>query len=250
MRVAPFDPLTVLRFGNLSRLPSARHGIFTRRGGNSRGPFRGLNLARSVGDDETAVAANRSAVAEAMGFGRLRFVRQVHGTEIRIVDDGPDDPPPVADALVTDRPGHWLTVLVADCQPVLLHEPDRGVVAAIHSGWRGSVGNIVGKTVRTLAEVYGADPALIRAGIGPSLGPCCAEFVHYRRELPEPLWEYKDERSRFDFWRLSRDQLRAEGVADRHIETSGLCTRCRTDLFFSYRGEKTTGRFAAAIGLR
>jgi copper oxidase (laccase) domain-containing protein len=124
------------------------------------------------------------------------------------------------------------------------------VVAAIHSGWRGSVANIIGRTVAAMVETYGARPERMVAGIGPSLGPCCAEFIHYRQEMPEPLWRYKDDGCHFDFWRLSRDQLRAAGVADRRIETCGLCTRCRTDLFYSYRGEKTTGRFAAVIGLR
>lgn len=253
MRVSPFDPPPVFRFRNLADFPGVGHAVFTRRGGTSRGPFSSLNLARSVGDADDAVTANREIVAEAMGPGRLRFARQVHGTDVAILNagtDDPGDPPPVADALATDRPGQWLAILVADCQPILLHEPDRGVVAAIHSGWRGSVANIVGRTVRTLAEVFGADPERIRAGIGPSLGPCCAEFIHYRREIPESLWKYKDEGCHFDFRRLSRDQLRAEGVADRRIETMGICTRCRTDLFYSYRAEKTTGRFAAAIGLR
>lgn len=250
MDMIPLTSLTALRFRNLSRFPELRHGVFTRDGGASEGPFRGLNLANGVGDDPEAVSANRRAVAEAMGPGRLRMARQVHGTGLHIAGDKIDDPPPEADALATDRPGQWLTILVADCQPVLLYAPERRVAAAIHSGWRGSVANIIGRTVHALETRFGADPAGLFAGIGPSLGPCCAEFVHYRREIPESLWKYKDDGCHFDFWRLSRDQLRKAGVPDRQIETAGLCTRCRTDRFFSYRGEKTTGRFAAVIGAR
>lgn len=243
--------LAPVRFRNLDRFPAVNHAVFTRRGGVSQEPFQALNLARSVGDRPEAVAENRAAVSAFMGPGRLRFLRQVHGAAARIVaGEPPPDPPPAGDAIMTDRPGEWLAILVADCQPVLLHEPGRGVVAAIHSGWRGSVANIIGRTVAAMVETYGARPERMVAGIGPSLGPCCAEFIHYRQEMPEPLWRYKDDGCHFDFWRLSRDQLRAAGVADRRIETCGLCTRCRTDLFYSYRGEKTTGRFAAVIGLR
>lgn len=244
------DSSAPIRFANLARFPEVRHGVFTREGGFSRAPFASLNLARSVGDDPELVTKNRSAVAAAMGPGRLCMARQVHGTDVRVVGEETEDSPPTADALATDRPGRWLTILVADCQPVLLYAPDRGVVAAIHSGWRGSVGNIIGRSVGFLADHFGVDPAGIYAGIGPSLGPCCAEFIHYRRELPQALWKYKDDGCHFDFWRLSRDQLRRAGVPERQIETAGLCTRCRTDRFYSYRGEKTTGRFAAVIGMR
>ena len=89
----------------------------------------------------------------------------------------------------------------------------------------------------------------ILAGIGPSLGPCCGEFVNYRKELPEGFWKYGDDANRFDFWAVSRDQLTASGVREKNIHLSRLCTKCRTDLFFSYRGEGTTGRFMAVIGL-
>jgi copper oxidase (laccase) domain-containing protein len=82
------------------------------------------------------------------------------------------------------------------------------------------------------------------------LGPCCAEFKNFEEEIPERFWSYRDSKKRFDFWAISTDQLRRAGVRPERIEQSGLCTKCRTDLFFSYRGEKTTGRLAAVIGLR
>jgi copper oxidase (laccase) domain-containing protein len=88
------------------------------------------------------------------------------------------------------------------------------------------------------------------AGIGPSLGPCCAEFINYREEIPQVYWRYKDADHNFDFWSLSREQLLHAGVPAKNIETSRICTRCRTDEFFSYRAAKTTGRFAAVIGLK
>jgi copper oxidase (laccase) domain-containing protein len=101
-----------------------------------------------------------------------------------------------------------------------------------------------------MRERFGCRPSDIRAGIGPSLGPCCAEFVNYRTEIPEALWGYRRDGVLFDFWAMTRGQLTRSGVREAHIETSGICTRCRTDLFFSHRGEKHTGRFPAVIGIK
>ena len=79
------------------------------------------------------------------------------------------------------------------------------------------------------------------AAIGPSLGPCCAEFVHYRKEIPRSFWPYKNADHHFNFWAISHDQLCEAGVPTEHIFASKLCTRCHADRFFSYRGEGTTG---------
>jgi YfiH family protein len=142
-----------------------------------------------------------------------------------------------------------LTILVADCQPVMLFDPVRSVIANIHSGWRGSIINIIGRTVAEMQKRFGCLPADIHAGIGPSLGPCCAEFVNYREEIPESLWSYRVSNHHFDFWAMSRDQLLQAGLLPGRIEIGGLCTRCRRDLFFSYRAARRTGRMAAIIGM-
>jgi copper oxidase (laccase) domain-containing protein len=131
-----------------------------------------------------------------------------------------------------------------------LYEPVRRVVANVHCGWRGSIQNIIGRTVETMARQFGCSPGSIVAGIGPSLGPCCAEFINYKAEIPQAFWKYKDSDHHLDFWSVSRDQLTKAGVASENIETSRICTRCRADEFFSYRTAKITGRFAAVIGLR
>jgi copper oxidase (laccase) domain-containing protein len=101
-----------------------------------------------------------------------------------------------------------------------------------------------------MQQHFGCHPGAILAGIGPSLGPCCAEFINYKAEIPKEFWCYKDPDDHFDFWAISSDQLLNAGVLAKHIESSQICTRCRTDEFFSYRAEKTTGRFAAVIGLK
>jgi polyphenol oxidase len=101
-----------------------------------------------------------------------------------------------------------------------------------------------------MEAAYGTRPADLIAGIGPSLGPCCAQFIHYRQEFPESFWKYQIRPDYLDLWQLSRDQLTAAGVLEDHIQIAGVCTSCRTDLFFSYRKEKTTGRFATIIALK
>jgi hypothetical protein len=101
-----------------------------------------------------------------------------------------------------------------------------------------------------MKQHFGCSPNDILAGIGPSLGPCCAEFINYETEIPKEFWGYKDSDDIFDFWAISFDQLMKAGVPERNIESSQMCTRCRTETFYSYRAEKTTGRFASVIGLK
>ncbi len=156
--------------------------------------------------------------------------------------------PPSADGIVTDIPGLLLFIQVADCQPVMLYDPVNKVVANIHSGWKGSLKNIVGAGVDAMKRKFGSDPASVLAGIGPSLGPCCSEFINYRSEIPDQFWDYRRGENHFDFWQMTIDQLTAKGVKKENIELSGICTRCSHDSFFSYRHEKITGRFASVIG--
>lgn len=244
-----------LQFPHLARFSAVRHGVFARRGGCSDHPFHSLNVGRGIGDAEDRVRRNRTLIAQCMGSVESIYIHQVHGTDVvslsrKEVVQNPILKNLTGDALITDIPGRNLAIQVADCQAVLLYGTDRNVVADVHSGWRGSIRNILGETVREMVRRFDCTPAYIHAGIGPSLGPCCAEFIDYRREIPTDFWGYKDDRDHFDFWAISRDQLREAGVPAENIRQSGLCTRCRTDLFFSYRGETATGRFAAVIGLR
>ena len=242
-------------FPNLVGFPGIRHGVFTRSGGRSRAPYASLNVGRGIGDRPDRVASNRALVSGCLGDLRMVFVRQVHGDGVVVLKDGETgstdpDAPLTGDALVTDIPRTGLVIQTADCQAVMLYDPRKRVVANVHSGWRGSVQNIIGKTVRAMTSHFRCDPADIQAGISPSLGPCCGEFIHYRNEIPQAFWKYKGENRHFDFWAASRDQLSETGVPDENIFSSRLCTRCRTDLFFSYRGEKSTGRMAMVIGLQ
>ena len=241
------------QFPHLAEFADLRHAVFTRHGGVSRGAFESLNVSHALGDPVHRVRANRQRISTVLGGRSLVCIHQVHGSEVAISEDGDSGRQreiAVADAIVTARSGMLLTVQVADCQPVLLYDPLRRVVAAVHSGWRSSLLNVIGRCVAVMQKRFGCVPSDLVAGIGPSLGPCCAEFVNYPSEIPPRLWCYKRSDNRFDFWAMSRDQLIDAGLAAGNICVSGLCTRCRTDLFFSYRGERVTGRFAAVIGIK
>ncbi len=244
---------THLEFNRFKDLPFVAHGIFTRAGGFSTAPFNSLNVGLSTGDSRETVLKNRQVISRTLGGGTPVYLNQVHSdTVLTLKKDGTGNIPPmagdrVADAVVTDIPGLTLVIQVADCQAVILVDPVKRVVANIHSGWKGSVSNIIARSIDTMAGTFGSTPGDILAGIGPSLGPCCAEFVNYRTEIPEHLWHYKDGNDHFDFWRLSRDQLQEQGVKSCNIVRAGICTRCSPDTYFSYRHEKVTGRFASVI---
>lgn len=257
MDFAEVNGVTVLRFPNLARFADIRHAVFTRRGGFSKGAYRSLNIAFGVGDDDTDVKRNRRLMSRCLADGDLSFMHQVHGTDVLTMDQSedcnavlPQTEGNVGDAMVCNIRGRSIVVQVADCQAVLLFDPIKRVVANVHSGWRGSINNIIGLTVARMQQSFGSRPCDLVAGIGPSLGPCCAEFINYTDEIPETLWAYKTDVNYFNFWAISHDQLSDAGVPADNIHVSGLCTRCNPELFFSYRGQRRTGRFAAVIGLK
>jgi YfiH family protein len=149
---------------------------------------------------------------------------------------------------MTNMPGIGLMIQQADCQAIMLYDLEHEAVANIHSGWRGNVANIIAKTVSAMTKAYGTRPAAVHAAISPSLGPCCGEFVNYRSELPPAFHAYQTQPNHFDFWAISRDQLRDTGVRLEQIEVAGRCTVCNEN-YFSYRREGVTGRFASVIGM-
>jgi len=175
-------------------------------------------------------------------------VRQVHGTAALVLDRPVTQQEPFEngwDALMTDQRGVLLTVRTADCVPVLVHDPARRVVAAIHAGWRGAVAGIMPKTLDTMRRRFGSEPRSLRVGIGPSAGPCCYE-------VDEPVLSRL--RERFTGWRsvvretgsrtmlldlrdLVRCQVEEWGVPGEQVHRVSLCTICNPDLFYSYRRE-------------
>jgi len=212
--------------------------------------FQTSTLANGTMSNSPAAARNRQAFARHLGFPALAVCRQAHGVSVAVVDnrfsgekrfDG-------CDALVTNRPGIGLMIRQADCQAVMLMDPERRVAANIHSGWRGSAADIIGRTIEVMRERFKVNPASLRAVISPSLGPCCAEFVNFRTELPPELHRFQVTENHFDFWAISRSQLTAKGVRENRIHAAGICTKC-DHAYYSYRRDKTGGRFASVVGI-
>lgn len=251
--------ISFLTSEKLSNVPDLVHAFFTRSGGVSKPPYDSLNASWSNGDSAQSVSENLSRIKGSLGLERLVSSRQVHGDMINLVDDSTlnlfESRPPLlmaspGDALVTDLSGTGLLIKVADCQSIFLVDPERRVAANVHCGWRGSVQNIAGKAVEYLLDRLECDPETMLAAVGPSLGPCCAEYRNFQNDFPQALWQYQVRPMHFDFWAMTRDQLVRAGIPGDNIDIIGRCTVCERSTFFSYRGEHDTGRMAAVIGWR
>jgi len=261
----------IVQAGALAGLAGIAHAFSTRRGGVSRGPYDSLNLGLSVGDEPAAVHENRRRFFGTLGIdpGRAVRVRQVHGDGVLVVDRAlaaragfprallDEDLP--YDALVTDLPGLALTISTADCLPILIADPVRRVVAAVHAGWRSTVRRITERAVGTLRERYGTDPRDCVAALGPGIRGCCYEvdapvIGPLARALP--AWRASAREVGAGRWMLdlaaaNRGMLEAAGLGPAAIRDAGLCTRCRPDLFYSYRGQgPRTGRMMNTILLQ
>ncbi len=175
-------------------------------------------------------------------------VRQVHGAETLVIDRPlrvGERFPDGRDAIITDQAGLLLTIRTADCVPVLLADDARGLVGAVHAGWRGAVRGVVAAAIRGMAERFGADPALLHLVMGPSVGPCCYEvdapvIEQLPTDLPEAgaaLVPTGSRTGRLDLKALIRAQALSLGLAGDRIHRVDLCTMCREDVFYSYRRE-------------
>jgi len=251
----PGIPLTTFATFNS---PALAHGVSTRAGGVSVGPYASLNLGASVGDSEAAVTENRARLARTLGFEPERMVTtpMVHGNTVLVVDEStaPMALSVRADILVTRDPGYLLMLRLADCVPILLWHVDASAVGVAHAGWRGTALDVAGRSVQAIREL-GGEPDGLRAAIGPSIGPCCFEVGE---EVVAAFPDAEDVRtigprgrSHLDLWELNRRRLVAAGVPTGQIELSGHCTRCDPETYFSHRAlGYPAGRFGAAIGLR
>jgi polyphenol oxidase len=213
--------------------------FFTRKGGVSEQPFDSLNISLKVGDEPDAVTENRNRIRDAMEGRESAWVRQVAGDRVvRVSEPGLVGE---ADALVTDEEGFSLVVAVADCVPVALVGCEAGEVAMVHSGWRGTLAEIVGKTAQ---EMRGSG---IRAYIGPCIRGCCYEVSEeLAGRFAERFGPQVVKERYLDLPRAIKRNLEEVGVGEVH--DVGLCTGCRTDLFFSHRKQgPETGRNLAAV---
>jgi len=233
---------------------SVPHAFLTRLGGASTPPFGTLNLGHTVGDDLAAVEENHARAFAALGIRREQVVSpyQVHGTHVRPVGQAHTGTiQPATDGLLTITPGVTLLLRFADCVPILLFDARHRAVGLIHSGWKGTAGNIAAAAVAAFARHAGSQPGDLWAGIGPSIGPCCYEvgeeiatvIAHANSEGDEAL-QRRDGKWYLDLPGLVRAQLAEAGV--KQITLSNICTACHTEEWFSHRAENgRTGRFGA-----
>ncbi|MBI3990461.1 MAG: peptidoglycan editing factor PgeF [candidate division NC10 bacterium] len=246
------------------------HAFSTREGGVSRSLYHSLNLSVSVGDDPEAVKENRRRFFSALGVdpSRVVRVRQVHGDGVLVVGEElvrRKGFPPILldegtgyDALTTNQPRLALTITTADCLPILLFDPRKRAIGAVHAGWRSTVKRIAERAVKAMATTYGTAPSDLLAILGPGIGGCCYEVDEaVIQPLSQALssWqayvvEKEDGRFLLDLAGVNQMVFQEAGVLPEHLFLTRLCTACRPDLFYSYRAEKPkTGRMLNLIML-
>jgi len=274
--------LQILQVPALTKLPWLIHGFSTKPGGVSdQGGERVLNLGFTEWDTKDNVLENRRRFQSALGTSDLQLVslKQIHSDVIHLFDVAPSQSCQ-GDASVTNRPGLLLGVQTADCVPILLVDPKKRAIAAIHAGWRGTLQRIVVKAIGQLQMHFKSKPGDLFAAIGPSIGGCCYEvgtevatqFLSQFAEAPEWFHEFRtgDEPNPIqwlnmmppghqpppknvllDLRKANRAQLLGAGLRAPNIFVSGLCTACYRDLLFSYRKEgPQSGRMLSVIGIR
>ena len=240
-------------------LKDVPHGFTTKCGGFSNGKIEGLNLGFRCGDENENVKKNYRIAAEdlCMPYEAIVASRQTHSTNIRIVtgDDvgkgvSRDSDIQETDGLVTDCKNIPLVIFYADCVPILLADLKREVVAAVHSGWRGTKAGIVRNAVKVMREKFGSEPEDIKAVIGPSIGPCCFEVGREVAEQFESRFVAPKENGKFtvDLWAANQKLLLESGIHSANIEIFRMCTVCNQDMLYSYRSHgENTGRMGAFI---
>lgn len=255
------DKLTFFRVRAFDAYPNLSHAIFTRRGGVSQDFFESLNLSTAVGDDLQAVAENFRQACHAVGTTPAQTVscHLIHSAKIITINkSNRQRVMGQADGLITADLDIFLAMRFGDCTPLIFFDPVGGAIGLTHAGWRGTMKNAAGATIRAMVGQFGCRPEDIVAVIGPAIGPCCyevgADVIAAARQAfaePDSLFVQRNgnpNRGHFDLWAANQRQLADSGV--RQIIRSELCTACRTDLFFSHRAEQgRTGRFGVIIGL-
>lgn len=262
--------LSVNRVGALEYLtapclaPTA-HCFSTRLGGVSGGHLSSLNLGMHRGDTPENVEENYARLGAAVGFSPADtvFTRQVHGDVVQRVGRRQrgrglrflvEEP---CDGLITDEPGVALTVFSADCTPILLYDPVKHAVGAVHAGWRGTAAQIAKRAVEAMGREFGCDAADIRAAIGPCISMCCFEtdadvpqamLASFGGEA-EAFIRPNGEKYYVNLKGLNELALRQAGV--RTVDVAQECTACQTQRFWSHRRVgNERGSLAAIIALR
>lgn len=252
MKKKSHNGLVWYEFDLLAEFKEITHGVFTRCGGVSLEPFKGLNISLSVGDDPSCVAENKKKIKDVLKISSLVMGLFPHKDQIyEVKDDLKHDAilPCRVDGYITKKQNIGLCVTHADCQAALFYDPKQNIIANVHCGWRGNVLNIY-KNVCVEFEKRGSNLQDIRVCISPSLGPRFSEFIHYKTQFPHAFFKYQVKPYFFNLWDISYHQLKEIGVRASHIEMAELCTYAMEDEFYSYRRDKVTGRNATVIAFK
>ncbi|UNF40918.1 peptidoglycan editing factor PgeF [Bartonella krasnovii] len=254
----PTSPPILAKELSALHIHGIKHGFFTRQCGISKSLFPSLHVGQNLNDQS---AQNYLLIADyfSVEVQNLITVNQIHSSEVIVVNQPFMGEVPKADALITTVPGLVIGILTADCGPVLLADPQAGVIAAVHAGWQGSLKGIIEKTI-TVMEKQGAKRQSITAVLGPCIGPChyevTDEFYHQFIECASKFQKYflktdKVNHFHFNLWAFILNQLKEAGVSASCLE---LCTYQDEQRFFSYRratlrNEPDDGRQFSAIML-
>jgi YfiH family protein len=233
------------------------HAFCTRLGGVSEEDYKSLNISFKEGDLESKVLQNwnRLAMAFAIPLENFLTLNQVHGDDIFVIKSYgeylPTDKALDYDAIVTTRQNLAICIKTADCVPVFIVDRAKKIIAAVHAGWKGTALEITAKVINLLYDRYDSSPHDILAAIGPSIGLCCFEldeesadtFRNQKNHEEFLLAGNKPGKWIVDLPEANRRQMINCGIPEDNIDLSHLCTSCRQDLFFSYRGSGgITGR--------
>jgi polyphenol oxidase len=247
------------------------NGFSTRVGGASPMPAHALNLAGFNEDTAENILENRRRFLKLFPNESREWALagcwQVHGSDVRLVNNLAEAQPAedargdtiYCDAIASNASGVLAGVKTADCVPILIGDPVTSAFAAIHAGWRGTLAEVATKALERMSAAYDTRPHDVRVAIGPAAGACCYEvgtdvIDPFRTKFPdhEILRETRANHACIDIVKSNREQLISAGVAAKRINIAPLCTMCRTDLFFSYRREKSlhgkVGRLMSVIG--
>ena len=247
-----------MKFKLLDQCSAVRHLVTEKKSEVSCG----FSLALHTGEPREQIVKNRGTLADHFGTDSLFVgIRQVHGDTVHVVTETKErgwatlSDAVEADAVITNLPQMVLTILTADCVPILLYDPVAGVIGAVHAGWKGTEAEILPKTIAKMQEKYGSEPQDILVAIGPAIGQCCyevgSEVAEHFTGYAGAVIEGKDAgKYQLDLKRVNQLQATKSGIDTKHIEVTPLCTSCAKDRFFSYRAEQgCSGRFVSAISL-
>lgn len=254
--------VTFFSFPLLEREKWLIHGISTRRF-SGEGESRDFTLGYSPHLDEAVVAANREVFLRALPAEGCAVLpcRQIHSDRVSMIDEKNAYSPDILcrDGSVTHVRRILLPVVTADCAAVFFADPGKKAIGAVHVGWRGLLKGIVSRAVDLFRHAYKSDVPGMLAAIGPCLGPCCFEvgwdvaekFSRVFPLVPEAIIAGTGEKPVLNLPVLISSELQRSGFRHDRITSLSLCTRCHSELFYSYRREgKQAGRMLGVIGIQ